>query len=138
MDSKCESLCEDASEILQEIIAADAQLQIWFDSNLDFGHSSLIDACLGNLPRLVASRSIEKQNDKSSLLIRIPKALTRIQIDMSIERIFAKEMSFEIGRQTRNLTCSNARSSLSNPIKVETYKMAFDVYEQILLTESDG
>ena len=24
------------------------------------------------------------------------------------------------------------------PIKVETYKMAFDVYEQILLSESDG
>ena len=36
LDSKCESLCEDALEILQEIIAADASLQIWFDRNLDF------------------------------------------------------------------------------------------------------
>jgi hypothetical protein len=32
------------------------------------------------------------------LLIRIPKALTRKQIDMSIERIFSKEMTFERGR----------------------------------------
>ena len=60
LDSKCESLCEDALEILQEIVAADASLQIWFDRNLDFGHGSLIDASLGNLPRLVTSRSIEK------------------------------------------------------------------------------
>ena len=38
LDSKCESLCEDALEILQEIVAADASLQMWFDRNLDFGH----------------------------------------------------------------------------------------------------
>ena len=55
LDSKCESLCEDALEILQEIVAADASLQIWFDRNLDFAHCSLIDASLGNLPRLVTS-----------------------------------------------------------------------------------
>jgi hypothetical protein len=65
LDSKCESLCEDALKILQEIVAADASLQIWFDRNLDFGHGSLIDASLGNLPRLVTSRSIEKQHDDS-------------------------------------------------------------------------
>ena len=35
LDSKCESLCEDALKILQEIVAADASLQIWFDRNLD-------------------------------------------------------------------------------------------------------
>ena len=73
--------------------------------------------------------------DESSLLIRIPKALTLRQIDMSIERIFLKRMSFERGRHTRNPTRSNTLYSLTNPIKVETYKMAFDVYEQILLAE---
>ena len=67
LDSKCESLCEDALEILQEIVAADASLQIWFDRHLDFGHGSLIDASLGNLPRLVTSRSSEKLNDDSRL-----------------------------------------------------------------------
>jgi len=67
LDSKCESLCEDALEILQEIVAADASLQIWFDRNLDFGHGSLIDGSLGNLPRLVTSRSIDKQHDDSRI-----------------------------------------------------------------------
>jgi len=71
------------------------------------------------------------------ITIDMPKALTRRQIDMSIERIFPKEMTFERGRQTRNLTCSNARYSLTNSIKVETYKMAFDVYEHILLANSN-
>ena len=31
LDSKCESLCEDALEILQEIVQYDASLEIWFD-----------------------------------------------------------------------------------------------------------
>ncbi|MDA9215122.1 hypothetical protein N9O86_04050 [Planktomarina temperata] len=71
LDTKCESLCENALEILQEIVAADASLQIWFDRNLDFGHGSLIDASLGNLPRLVTSRSIEKLSDDSRLVKKI-------------------------------------------------------------------
>ena len=71
LDGKCESLCEDALEILQEIVAADAGLQIWFDRNLDFGLGSLIDASLGNLPRLVTSCSIEKQHDDSRIVKKI-------------------------------------------------------------------
>ena len=71
MDRKCESLCEEALGILQEIVAADASLQIWFDRHLDFEHGSLIDASLGNLPRLVTSRSIEKLSDDSRLVKKI-------------------------------------------------------------------
>ena len=63
LDGKCESLCEDALEILQEIVATDASLQIWFDRNLDLGHGSLIDASLGNLLRLVTSHSNEKLSE---------------------------------------------------------------------------
>lgn len=58
LDNKCESLCEDALETLHEIVTADPSLQLWFDRELDFAHGSLIDASLGNLPRLVTSRSI--------------------------------------------------------------------------------
>jgi len=71
LDSKCESLCENASEILQEIVVTDANLQIWFDRNLDFGHGSLIDASLGNLARLVTLHSIDKQHDDSRILKKI-------------------------------------------------------------------
>jgi hypothetical protein len=79
LDSKCESLCEDALEILQEIVAADANLQIWFDRNLDFEHGSLIDASLGNLPRLVTSRSIEKLSDDSRLVKKIDVKISVVE-----------------------------------------------------------
>ena len=75
-------------------------------------------------------------NDESSLLVRVPKSLSRKQIDASLNRLFAKELSFESGRQVRNPNCSNARYSLSCPIKVNNIKTAFDVYEQIKLAES--
>jgi hypothetical protein len=89
LDSKCESLCEDALEILQEIAAADASLQIWFDRNLDFGHGSLIDASLGNLPRLVTSRSIEKLSDDSRLVKKIDVKISVVERAM-----------YSIGRDT--------------------------------------
>ena len=79
LDSKCESLCENALEILQEIVAADASLQIWFDRNLDFGHGSLIDASLSNLPRLVTSRSIEKLRDDSRLVKKIDVKISVVE-----------------------------------------------------------
>jgi len=89
LDSKCESLCEDALEILQEIVAADASLQIWFDRNLDFAHGSLIDASLGNLPRLVTSRSIEKLSDDSRLVKKIDVKISVVERAM-----------YSIGRDT--------------------------------------
>ena len=79
LDSKCESLCEDALEILQEIVAADASLQIWFDRNLDFGHGILIDASHGNLPRLVTSRSIEKLRDDRRLVKKIDVKISVVE-----------------------------------------------------------
>ena len=78
-DGKCESLCEDAVEILQEIVAADASLQIWFDRHLDFEHGSLIDSSLGNLPRLVTSRSIEKLSDDSRLVKKIDVKISIVE-----------------------------------------------------------
>jgi hypothetical protein len=79
LDSKCESLCEDALEILQEIVAADASLQIWFDRHLDFAHGSLIDESLGNLPRLVTSRSIEKLSDDSRVVKKIDVKISVVE-----------------------------------------------------------
>jgi hypothetical protein len=83
LDSKCESLCEDALEIVQEIVQHDASLQIWFDRDLDFGHGSLIDASIGNLPRLVTSRSIEKQRGDI-------RAMSKMQVKLSVvERVIS-------------------------------------------------
>ena len=63
-----ESHCEDALEILQEIVDADASLHMWFDRGLDFGHGSLVDAQLGNLPRVITSRSLDRQTTDSRLM----------------------------------------------------------------------
>jgi len=107
LESKCESLCEDALEILQEIVAADASLAIWFDRHLDFEHGSLIDASLDNLPRLVASRSIEKQHDDS----RIVKKLD-VKIDV-VERVI-----YNIGRAVEPIT-SSTKLQLNKFIQID-------------------
>ena len=75
---------------------------------------------------VVASRCA---SDASSLLIDIPKNLTRKQIDKALDNIFRKELSFKKGRQTRNPTRSNARYSLSKPAKAHSLKSAFDIIE---------
>ena len=107
LDSKCESLCEDALEILQEIVAADASLQIWFDRNLDFGHGSLIDASLGNLPRLVTSRSIEKQHDDS-----------RIVKKLDVKIVVVERAIDNIGRDIKPMT-SSAKLQLNKFLQID-------------------
>ena len=76
-----------------------------------------------------AEAAKQSANDASSLLINIPKNLTRKQIDKALDNIFRKELSFERGRQTRNPARSNARYSLSKPAKAESLKSAFDIIE---------
>ena len=41
---------------------------MWFDRGLDLGHGSLVDAQLGNLPRVVTSRSLDRQTTDSRLM----------------------------------------------------------------------
>ena len=45
-------------------------MHIWFDRGLDFGHGSLVDTQLGNLPRVVTSASQDTQNSYSRLMSR--------------------------------------------------------------------
>ena len=64
---KSESLCEDALEILQEILHYDASLRIWFDRDISFEVGGDLSADIVSLPRLVTSRSHEKLSDDSRL-----------------------------------------------------------------------
>ena len=84
-----ESHCEDALEILQEIVAADASLQMWFDRGLDFGHGSLVDAQLCNLPRVVTSRSLDRQSPDSRLLSKLEVKIATLE--MAIRALLAVE-----------------------------------------------
>ena len=54
-------------------------MQIWFDRYLDFGHRSLIDASLGNLLRLITSRSIEKLSNDSRLVKKIDVKISVVE-----------------------------------------------------------
>ena len=84
-----ESHCEDALEILQEIVDADASLHMWFDRGLDFGHGSLIDAQLGNLPRVITSRSQDRQNCDSRLMSK--REVKIAAVEMAIGALLAVE-----------------------------------------------
>lgn len=62
---KSESLCEDTLEILQEILYHDSSLRVWFDRDISFEVGGELSADIVSLPRLVTSRSHEKQSDDS-------------------------------------------------------------------------
>jgi tetratricopeptide (TPR) repeat protein len=64
---KSESLCEDALEILQEILHYDSSLRVWFDRDISFEVGGNMSADIVTLPRLVTSRSHEKLSDDSRL-----------------------------------------------------------------------
>ena len=64
---KSESLCEDAIEILQEILHYDSSLRIWFDRDISFEVGGDLSADIVSLPRLVTSRSHEKLSDDSRI-----------------------------------------------------------------------
>ena len=65
--NKCESLCEEALEKLQEILHYDSTLRVWFDRDISFEVGSSLSADIVSLPRLVTSRSHEKLSDDSRL-----------------------------------------------------------------------
>jgi len=66
--NKSESLCEDALEILQEILHSDSSLRVWFDRDISFEVGGDLSANIVSLPRLVTSRSHEKLSDDSRLI----------------------------------------------------------------------
>ena len=65
--NKSESLCEDALEILQEILHYDSSVRVWFDRDISFEVGGDLSADIVSLPRLVTSRSNEKLSIDSRL-----------------------------------------------------------------------
>ena len=66
--NKSESLCEEALEILQEILHSDSSLRVWFDRDISFEVGGDLSADINSLPRLVTSRSHEKQRDDGRIV----------------------------------------------------------------------
>ena len=74
-----ESLCEDAIEILQEILHFDSSLRIWFDRDVSFDVGGDLSADIVSLPRLVTSRSNEKLSDNSRLTSKLNVKLSLVE-----------------------------------------------------------
>jgi tetratricopeptide (TPR) repeat protein len=77
--NKSESLCEDALEILQEILHYDSSLRVWFDRDRNFEVGGDLSADIMSLPRLVTSRSHEKLSDDSRLTSKQSVKLTVVE-----------------------------------------------------------
>jgi tetratricopeptide (TPR) repeat protein len=77
--NKSESLCEDALEILQEILHSDSSLRVWFDRDISFEVGGGLSADIVSLPRLVTSRSHEKLSDDSRLTSKQSVKLTVVE-----------------------------------------------------------
>ena len=85
--NKSESLCEDALEILQEILHSDSTLRVWFDRDISFEVGGDLSADIVSLPRLVTSRSHEKQKEDSRLISK-----------QSVKLGVVERAAFNIGR----------------------------------------
>tara|TARA_B110000977_G_scaffold201831_1_gene299080 strand:+ start:12068 stop:12769 length:702 start_codon:yes stop_codon:yes gene_type:complete len=77
--NKSKSLCEDALEILQEILHYDSSLRVWFDRGISFEVGGDLSADIVSLPRLVTSRSNEKLSDDSRLTSKQSVKLTVVE-----------------------------------------------------------
>jgi hypothetical protein len=77
--NKSESLCEDALEILGEILHYDSSLRIWFNRDISFEVGGDLSADIVSLPRLVTSRSHEKLSDDSRLTSKQNVKLTVVE-----------------------------------------------------------
>ena len=106
-----ESHCEDALEILQEIVDADASLHIWFDRGLDFRHRSLIDAQLGNLPRVVPSRSQDAQRTDGRLMFK--REVKIAALEMPISALMA--VGIEYTEERKELESAQLAEFLKSP-----------------------
>ena len=83
--NKSQSLCEDALEILQEILHSDSTLRVWFDREISFEVGGDLSADIVSLPRLVTSRSNERlsgdcriDNKRGIKLSNVEHAIDRI------------------------------------------------------------
>lgn len=98
--NKSESLCEEALEILQEILHTDSSLRVWFDRDISFELGGELSANSNSLPRLVTSRSHEKQREDS-----------RIVSKRNVKLAVVERAIHSIGRDTEQLSQSE-RSKL--------------------------
>ena len=102
--NKSESLCEDALEILQEILHSDSSRRVWFDRDISFEVGGDLSADIVSLPRLVTSRSHEKLSDDSRLKSKQSVKLTVVERAIhNIERDTAPTSKDDVAKHDKFL-----------------------------------
>jgi len=110
--SKSESLCEDALEILQEIMHSNPYLQTWFDRDISFEVGEGLSADIVSLPRLVTSRSNERLR-KDSCITR------KLDVKLSILERAIEALKYESNESNIDGDASADRRKLSAFLKFE-------------------
>lgn len=77
--TKSETYCEEAIEILHEILQSNPYLQTWFDRHVSFEAEDGIVADVVSLPRLVTSRSHESLGKDSRILSKLDVKLSLVE-----------------------------------------------------------
>ena len=108
---KSESLCEDALEILQEILHYDSSLRVWFDRYISFEVGGELSADIVLLPRLVTSRSHEKLSDDS-----------RLTSKQNVKLAMVERAVYNIGRDAAPASHKWVTDEHGNQRKVEVAK----------------
>ena len=83
--AKSEAFCEEAIEILHEILHSYPYLQTWFDRHISFEVEDGIGAEIASLPRLVTSRSHESLGQDSRITSKLDVKLS--VVERAIDRI---------------------------------------------------
>ena len=90
-----ESLCEEALEILQELLHADASIQQWFDRALDFEADGDLGLTPVAMPRVITSRSLDKQSADMQVMskreVKIATVEWAISALLAVEPVDEKE-----------------------------------------------
>ena len=78
---------------------------MWFDRGLDFGHGGLVDGQLGNLPRVVTSRSLDRQTTDSRLMskreVKIAAVEWAISALLAVEPVDKEEQKEQASAKLR-------------------------------------
>tara|TARA_B110000503_G_scaffold141837_1_gene236622 strand:+ start:3780 stop:4043 length:264 start_codon:yes stop_codon:yes gene_type:complete len=84
---------------------------MWFDRALDFGHGSLVDEQLGNILRVVTSRSQDTQTTDSRLLSK--REVKIFAVEWAIGALLAVEPVDKKGRKEQE--SAKLREFLKSP-----------------------
>ena len=83
--NKSESFCEEALEILQELVHSDASIQQWFDRALDFDAGGDLGLTPVAMPRVITSRSLDKQS--ADMRVMSKREVKISIVEMAISRL---------------------------------------------------